>query len=316
MQRLGIGRLVTATLLVFIVSSASSATLFPFLIPLRTEITNEIAALTGSTNRGSAADLRALIQARNAIDRRGATSLNNDLQTLSTVATLLSRGDLAVTFAPLISEAAGNYFAVTSTMADRLGTNVNALPASDQAAVAQNALNSINLTLDQAQAATSPLAEVRTLSRAAIRLVAVQAVVNRLGRDQNRVDDMTAFINGQSFHAGTTTSAFFDPSLGTLSVNGTQTIGTESQSISLTLGNVRPGTTTHLLGDSTTDSYAIYTRLGTNVVGFTSSSGFAVVTVDTTAQTVSGTFSFVGTSSAGLAAPVQVSGGNFFSHLR
>jgi hypothetical protein len=136
-----------------------------------------------------------------------------------------------------------------------------------------------------------------------------------VSRDGTRRPEFRAFVGSETFSADNPT-ATYNPGTGFVSINGTQTRAGETRSLSFTISDVRPGTTVHQLGDSTSSSYGIYTRRGTNVVGYTSTSGNIIVTLDSAAQTMTGTFSFNGTSRAGLDAPVQVSGGTFFLRYR
>jgi hypothetical protein len=296
-------------------STARAATLLPYLVPVRNEITNQLAILLADTNTDNSAQIRTLTQARNLVDRRGRASLQNDLQTLANVSLLLSRTDLALTFSPVLEAAAQNYLATLETTAAVLETNLANLPASDQRVAAEASLDFVNLTLDQAAVAATPIASARTMARAAVRLVALQSLVARLNRDATRRPELRAFAGSETFDANNPT-ATFSPGTGFLSINGTQTRSGDTRSLSLTISDVRPGTTVHQLSDASTSDYAIYTRRGTNVVGYTSSSGNIIVTLDAAAQTVSGTFSFLGVSRAGVDAPLQVSGGTFFLRYR
>lgn len=302
---------------------ASAATAFPFLTPIRTEILGQIASLNDTNlhpilTAQERTQLRALLQARNLLSRRGRASLAGDLQMLSTLSLQLGRLFPQGEFEPLLDDAVVQYQAVLTSTSSTLATNINRLPPSQQTATAAHALESIDTTLAQVDSATSTVAAARLLSRAALRLVAVQALVARLLRDIDRPMQMTAFVDASTFRSGpASTSATFHSDLGLLTVTGTQTTpGTrDSRTITLSMANVHEGTTTHQFGSVASGTFALYTRRGTNTVGFTSSSGFAIVTVDSAAGTISGTFSFMGNSLINLDPPATVSGGNFFVRL-
>lgn len=304
-----------AALLLVMLETSRAATLFPFLRPVRAEITNQIAFRTsgGSSN---AADLRLLTQARNLIDRRrGRATLSGDLQILSTVATLLSRTSSRIEFEPLLQDSAISYLEVLTSTATNLQVTLSNLPPSASLDAAQNTVDSVVVSLEQAAAAPSALAASRALSRAAVRLLAVEALATRLTRERNRPEEMSAFIGGTLFRAGANTSAFFNPATGVLTISGTQNSGFESRSMTLSVSDVQAGTSTHTLGSPTTGDFASLSIRGTNSVGYASSSGLAFVTVDVVGRTVRGTFSFSGSSSSPFASPIQVSGGSFFARI-
>lgn len=307
--------LVTGLVFISCLGTTHAAFLLPYLIPIRGEITSQLALLSADTNATNTAEIRALTQARNTLSRRGRTSLQNDLQMLSTLSVLLSRGDLNTTFGPLLDTAVSNYLATLEATTATVETNINTLPPSDQRAAMQTSLDFIEITLDQAASASNPTDATRAMSRAAVRLIALQSVTARLSRDATRRPELRAFVGSETFSADNPT-ATYSPGTGFVSINGTQTRGGETRSLSFTISDMRAGTTVHQLGDSTSSSYVIYTRRGTNLVGYTSTSGNVIVTLDAAAQTMTGTFSFNGTSRAGLDAPVQVSGGTFFLRYR
>jgi len=315
-----------AGLILFAGTRGSAAPLYPYLADVRTEITNQLAFVSDTNNAviGSrSAQIRLLTQARNLISRRGRSSLQGDLQLLATVSALLSRTGTNNLFAPLLDEAMQNYATVLTENSGTLAATLTTLPPSPSVTAAMDNLDAINGVLDQASTAATPALASRLLSRASLRLIALQTVVTRLTRVPDPtpppagVNEFRAFINGETFVADTVPLATFSPGTGFLTLRAAQNLGGETRSMSLTMSGVRDGRTTVIqFGNVLQGNYAIYTRSGSNTVGYTSTSGSATVTLDATNHTVSGSFNFIGTSQAGLAAPVQVSGGTFTANVR
>jgi hypothetical protein len=169
--------------------------------------------------------------------------------------------------------------------------------------------------LDDVLLASTPISASRLLSRAAVRLVAVQSLISRLTEENNRSQELSAFI-GSDFFSANNPGASFSPATGALTISGSDNSRGQSRAITITLSDVRIGTSVHSLGSAGTGNYAIYSQRGTNSIGYTSSSGYVAVTIDAAGRIASGTFSFNATASTGRDAPVQVSGGTFFSRLR
>jgi hypothetical protein len=303
--------------------NGSSATFYPYLDPVQDEITNQLAFLRDTNNvvEGRTAQIRQLNQALNFLQRRGRVSLQSDLQKLATVSALLTRNANADLYEPLLVEAAQNYSTALLSSADSLSTRLEGLPPSRDVTAAMNALDSVNSTLESAQATSDPTLAARLLSRGSLRLLAIEASLTRLNRPTDPIlpdaNGLRAFINGESFTADTAPLATFSSGTGILTIRGSQNLGSETRSLTLTISGVRDGrTVVERLGETGRGSYAIYTRSGTNTAGYTSTTGSATVTLDLATGVATGTFNFLGTARSGQATPVQVSGGNFIAPVR
>jgi len=227
-------------------------------------------------------------------------------------ATVLGRSEFADLFSPLIDETLFGYSTILDETALALGATLDGLPQTPQVVSAQRSLEFVGNLQDRADAAPNAEIAARLLSRVALQLNALQTTVARLSRNSTgATSSFTAFINGDPFTSDGMTTAIFNPGVGALTISGTQNGGATTRSISLSLNNVRVGTTVQPLGGVGLGSYAIFSQRGTNVASYTSISGSAIVTVDVATRTVSGTFSFVGSSRSAFDTPVQVSGGSF-----
>jgi hypothetical protein len=300
-------------------SEGFSAVFTSYLGPLRTAVLDEIEFVSSDVTTSNAFALRPLNQTRRALALRTRPSLTSDLQMLAAAATVLNRSQYADLFAPLVEDTLFTYASLLDTTVDSLGATLDTLPQSAQVLSAQRSLDSIISLRERAD--TSPNAEIaaRLLSRAALQLNALQTTAARLARGNgsgNSSTALSAFINGDSFTADSITSAIFNPGVGALTITGTQRTGDATRTLTLSLTDIRSGTTTHILGGVGLGSYAIYSSRGTNILGYTSVSGSATVTVDTFNRTATGTFSFVGSGRSFFDPPVQVSGGTFSLPLR
>lgn len=284
--------------------------------PLRTAVLDEIAFVSSDVTTSNAAALRPLMQARRALDRRTRVSITSDLQMLAAAATVLNRSDYAELFAPVIDETVATYSLQLEDLAAGLGDTLDALPENSQVAAATRTLETIDALRERANNAPNAEIAARLLSRVALQMTALQSSVARLTRGSTTASTLTAFVGGLVFTATDNVTATYSPGLGVLTIGGTQADAATARTLTLSLRNVRPGTTTQSLGSIGTGDYGLYSERGTNVVSYTSVSGSATVTLDTINRTVSGTFSFVGASRAGLDTPVQVSGGTFSLPLR
>lgn len=296
-------------------AQSNAALVYPFIDPIRAEVVAEIVAMQ-ETNGASGFEYRLLVQARSIIDRRSRASLANDAQVLGSVAGPLLRSANRAIFSPLLATAAQSYFEVIVTDANTAATNLSRLPPSTFVSFAHQSLNLVFLYLDQAASASDLLSQTRLISRAVARLDSVRALIDRIGRDVSPSPSFTAYIRGDLFQSDAPPSVIYNPGAQVLTISATQIRGLERRSIVLNLSRVVPGTSSHLLGDSTTDNYAIYTRQETNTVGFTSSTGSAIITVNVDSEGVNGTFSFIGVSRSGLDAPLLISGGRFQASIQ
>jgi hypothetical protein len=290
-----------------------------FLNPLRDAIADEIAFVSSDVTTSNAAALRPLRQASRALGRRGHLSLSTELAQLAAASTVLLRSDYADFFFPLIDEAVLNYEDSLETTFASLASTLDTLPQSSQVLAAQRSLDLAGDLLDRAEAATTPEISTRLLSRVAVQLTALQVSIARLSRSTGTAaGGITATVDGETFTSDSSATAIFNPGLGLLTLTGRQGIGTTLRTITISLADVRPGTTTHQLGAIRNGSYAIFSQRGTNVASFTSVTGSAVINVDTIARTVTGTFSFTGASFGvlGFENSIQVSGGNLNLPLR
>jgi len=302
---------------------------------LRAAIANEITTLNGITNetdtprdiRQRRAQVRTLLQVRRLLDHSGRATLGSDVQLLTTVANALGRSfPNNDEFTLLLGDAAANYRDVIAQVATTLREELSGLPSSPFTDAAEQALDFIDVNLAKAGGATTPAAAARTLSRTATLLSRAQTFIRQARTTAPQREEFTARIGGLFFRAndGLTPVADFSSAAGVLVIAGTQRLGPqgETQTLTLSLDNVRGGTTVRLLGDLVSGNSATYTTTTpTNSMTFTSVSGTARVTLDLLANTVSGDFSFVANQdaldpldSAGDAS-VIVTSGEFFVRL-
>ena len=297
---------------------ARGALLFPILNPVRSAIVTNIEVITNSASLSTeqARQLRFLRLAQRNLDRRGAVSLFNDVQVLASVTTVLGRAFPDGEFDALLQEATANYYAALLDFALALSTNVSQMPASRTTTIAANNIADALDILGEFDPAAGLSAQTAILTRATSRLRTAQLFTSRFQRPTNRRDRLSAIVDGRSFQANTTSglSATYNPSSQFLTVTGREagSVDSTTRTITLFIGGVLSGTTTHSLGDPATGTYATLTVASpTNSASFTSSSGNAVITLDGTNGTVSGRFSFNADNTVGPAPLLRVTAGDF-----
>jgi hypothetical protein len=290
--------------------------------PIRDAIVEELAALTNNPS-GSTQELRQrrlLRQAQRTLDRAGRPSLFGDVQILASLASSLRNAFPDGEFDLLLQVAIADYrdalVDATLSVSNRLST----LPASGANINASNTMAGILTTLAGLDPRSGITGGIQALTRASVRLRALEGLLTRTRPASNRGDRMTARVENAGFLAtGADVSAIYNAAGQFLTLNARQVSGVPplSRSIKLFVANVTASTTTHSLGSPVTGTYAIYSAASsTNSDGFTSSSGTATITLDTVANTVSGRFSFSATDELGQANPVRVTAGEFFAHLQ
>jgi hypothetical protein len=293
------------------------ALLYPFLEPVQSLVLSNIASVTNRAELPpeERQQLRALLQARNLIDRRGRASLVNDIQVLAGVTPLLQRSFPDGDFELLLSDALVQYRDVLTETALVLGTNVSQLPETPSTRSAANTLENTLALLDRIDATDLSSAGMRPLTTAALRLRSVEAAISRLIRQNGGAAEFTARVNGELLRAaGEGVSVTYNPTAEFITITGRQVTGipSTSRTITLFIDGVGTGTTSRFLGAPASGSYATYSEQGgTNSATYTSVSGHAVIKVDSRTGEVSGRFSFDAASSFDRSTVVRVNSGNF-----
>ena len=312
-----------ATVLLFGSVKIQAAVSLPSVFaPIRSAIADEFATLTNNPSAPAQQrrQMRLLRQARRTLDRPGRPSLFGDVQILASLANSLTRAFPDAEFDLLLQVAVADLQDALINATLSLSNTVAALPPSGSTITASNTLAGIMASLAQLDPAAGVASGVQALNRAAVQLRSVEGLLSRARSTISRGDRMTARAGSVSFQAetGAHLSAIYNSAVQFLTISGTQISGPPlvSRTIKLYLANVTPGTTTHSFGSPATGTYAIYSFSSTNSGGFTSSSGTAIVTLDTAANVVSGRFDFSGIDELGGAGPDRVTAGQFFIHLK
>jgi hypothetical protein len=297
-------------------SHARAAVLSPLFNPIRTAIATNITALTNAFPLPAAQErqLRFLRLAQRNINRGGVPSLFTDVQILGSVTTVLGRAFPDGEFNPVLQTAVAGYYAALVDFGLTLSSNVSLLPPSSATTLAANAVADALEILSGFDPFGSLSAQTVTLMRAATRLRTAQLFASR--PRSNRTERFTAFVDGRSFRANAATgmSANYNSTAQFLTISGREISGSAgTRTITLNIGDVTPGTRSHSLGVAATGTYAVYsTTSSTNSASFTSTSGNVIVTLDATAGTVSGRFSFNADNASVLGQTARVTSGDFF----
>ena len=302
-----------------ITTQAHAAVLSPLFSPVRTAISTNIAALTNisSLSPEQERQLRFLRLAQRNINRAGVPSLFSDIQILGSVSTVLRRAFPEGEFDPVLQTAILGYNSALLDFGLTLSSNVSLLPPSTATTTAINSITDALDTLAAFDPEAGFSAEFATLNRAATRLRTAQLVTARARTAVPRRERFTALVDGRSFQATAASgmSVNYNPTAQFLTVTGRAVSGVPagSRTITLYVGDVIPGTRSYSLGAPASGTYAVYSATSsTNSASFTSTSGNVIVTLDATAGTVSGRFSFTGEEAAVLGQTVRVIGGDFF----
>jgi hypothetical protein len=295
-----------------------AAVSLPLFNPIRTAIVTNIAALTNEFPLSAVEErqLRFLRLAQRNLTRAGVPSLFTDAQILSSVTTVLGRAFPDGEFEPLLQTAIAGYYEALVNFGVTLSSNVSLLPPSSTTTVASNSVVDALEMLTDFDTSASPGAQTAVLSRAASRLRTAQLLASRPRSRSSRPERFTAIVDGRSFraNAGPSFSANYNPTAEFLTVTAREISGapTGTRNITLYIGDVRPGTTSHSLGTAVSGTYAVYsTTSPTNSATYTSTSGNVIVTLDVTAGTVSGRFSFNADSASSVRQTVRVMSGDF-----
>jgi hypothetical protein len=298
-------------------SNVRAALLYPFLEPVQTLVVSNIAGVTNRAelSREERQQFRALVQARNTLDRRARTGLVNDVQVLASLSTLLPRAFPDGEFDLLLSDALLQYRDVLAFNALTLETNINLLPESPTARAAASTLENTLSLLEQVDPTDLSNAGIRPLVTSALRLRSVEAAIGRLTRDDPGTAEFSARVNGELLRSvGSGVSVTYNPAAEFITITGRELSGvpTVSRTITLFVDGVGPGSTSRFLGTPASGSYATYSEQGnTNSATYTSVSGHVVIKVDERTGEVSGRFSFDGISALDRSQVARVNGGSF-----
>jgi len=275
--------------------SGSATTLYSFLSPVRTEITNQLNIVT-NTAPLDAKRLAALKVALRTIDRPTATNLTIDLQALNVLVVGLGKSSLSNTFLPLLDTAADNYFdLLTSSYTNLTNQLVVALPSGVKNAASNN-LAQLFLTLQKASTNNLPAA-VKLLGQAGAKLRTSTLLVTRALAVLPGPNTLTANIGGTAFAvrgllgSGHPTGVLgvYEPGIHRLTISAAKVVGANVKSLSIAVGNIAEGTTVHSLNG---DGVATYIMAGLAGNGAsTSTTGTMTVTMNSAKQIMSGSFS-------------------------
>jgi len=293
-----------------------AAVLSPLFNPIRTAIATNITALADAAplEPVEARQLRFLRLAQRNINRAGVPSLFADVQILAGVTATLGRAFPEGEFNEVLQTAIIGYHDALLDFALTLSSNVSLSPPSSGATRASSADDEALEILATFDPTASLGAQTAVLTRAATWLRSAQLFVSR--PQSNQRERLTALVDGRSFQASATSlSANYNSTAQFLTLTGREISGAPAttRTITLNIADVTPGTRSHSLGVPASGTYAVFSSASsTNSETFTSTSGNVVVTLDATAGTVSGRFSFEAEGAMALGETVRVTAGNFF----
>ncbi len=289
--------------LLAVLPTAKATTLYPYLGPIRTEITNQLTVVSNNppVDLKKVAVLKAGLKS---IDRVTTTNLTIDLATLNILMNGVGRSSLSNTFLPLIDTAAENYFNLIAdsyaTLTNRLS---NALPSAVHTA-ADKSLASLLATLQKAS--TNDLrTAIKLISQAGAKLKSSTTLVTRAEAVLPGPNSITAKINGVAYAVRgllgpghpTGVMADYNSSTHILTITSAKIGTTGGKMFTVQVGSMAEGTTVHSFGGSTVASYSVF-GIGANGTS-NSSSGTLTVTLNSAKKVASGSFSFNISGTAG-----------------
>lgn len=293
-----------ALLLALLPVSGSAKTLYSFLDPVRTEITNQLFMVTNTipVNTKQATLLKAALKQ---IDRPTATNLTIDVQTLNVLVSSLSRASASNTFLPLLDTAADNYFDVLVTgYSDLTNRIVAALPSG----VKKAATNNLAQLLAKLQLAsnTNLTAAVRLMSQSVAKLKVTTTLVTRAVAVPPGPNTVNAKIGASVFAVrgllgpGHPSGARGDYVDGThiLGITANKLVGASLKVLAIQVSSVTEGETVHTFGDSAIASLAVAGLSGSGA-SVSGNSGTITVNMNSSKRVMSGSFSFNVTGTAG-----------------
>jgi hypothetical protein len=259
-------------------------------VGIRTEITNQqaIASTNVPVDKKLATALRAALSK---VDKANDTNSVTAAKAFASVAATLSKSSLSNTFGPLLDSAANEFL---SDLSDGSTSLSNRLVLADDSSKRNAADKKVDLLVAQFLAANGEanLVSAAKLISKAIKtyFIAEKLVVKAENYEAPTPSGtvVTARINGSGFRSSPNISVSTYEPTHIAVIGGVK----GANSLVIWVGNVTEGTTTHTLGGAGSESFVTYIA-GTRGQAI-STSGTVTITLDSTARTLTGTFSFEG----------------------
>ncbi|MDB6171500.1 MAG: hypothetical protein JWL59_811 [Chthoniobacteraceae bacterium] len=292
--------------------TGNAAPSHPFLDPIRAELNKQL-ALVPSTTAADRKLISKLKSALKAIDKPGTSNLGTDVKALNLLINSLGKTTLKDTFEPLLDTAFDKYVAVLVTAGADLDVRLDKLPDSSFNVSARKALDALLELIESVKTNNDLVSAVKALGKAAAKFTITDTLTSKAEHPPVGANMMTATVNGAAFKAlPQVLTAGYNPAAHLIILAGNSLVGTTVSSMTLTIGNLTEGTSTHTFAENGNDAIGTFTKanLGGLLFGAVSRSGTITITHDSAKKVVSGTFSFVGNDDAN-AHLTTVSNGKF-----